>query len=136
MTKSTAQLVDTCPDCGFAFPKPQVRCRSAVACKRRQDARTAQPAVDAALDTEPADAAAPLKVKLTSATQEALVDEFLPGDGRLRSGRAGHWLVIHQDEAVAVSAALSRLLDDEGRLNGVQANAARTLSTKIADAAA
>lgn len=146
-------LHDNCPKCGFKFPKPQAECRSAQACKRRQegggrttpagtrprgDARKAgavakvtdlnarlQAARDAKAakaggavaettdDVRPSEAAMaalevdeakPRKVHLTSPSMEAFVDGVLPGDAGLRSGRAGHWLLIQPGEGVQVVA--------------------------------
>lgn len=60
---------------------------------------------DAPVIADEAPAGDTVKVHLTSASMEAFIDGLFAGD--LRTGRAGHWLVIHRSESGAVLARLS-----------------------------
>lgn len=217
------QLHDSCPKCGFKFPKPQTGCRSKSACERRQagggatgsgrttprgtqprgEGRTARAqarvegvnrrlreareakAVEGlaggativvlrpepseanpeaeATDTEKAtnllgaivdvlggadpEATAdalvaesgpapvtgkPVRVQLTSASMEEFVDAVMGGETGLRSGRAGHWLVIQEGERDAVLDAFRAAHQKAPK--GPKARTAYTVVTRIVNA--
>ncbi len=131
---SERKLHDNCPACGFRFPRPQARCKSTSACEKRQTKRdapeeAAKPAAEAVddvildrpseltdeekahlatIEQALADAPAPLRVKLNTGPQGALVDELFKwkrGDDQ-GTGRRGAWLVVQIDDVEHVRATL------------------------------
>lgn len=91
--------------------------------------------------TFPAVSARPGDVRRSRRLGDFTVDESttssdLDGAAVVSMELPGAYETRRQPEVAAVSVALSGLLDCEGRLDGTQMNAVRTLSGKIADAAA